>query len=622
MWLIHLTSELEYVALIFALIMQMINRNTGIISTYAGNGMTGTGTDNIRANATQFNSPSCVVYEPNKDEVYICDSFNNRIRKVNASNIITTVTGGGFGVGFGGDGGIATVALLNNPKSIAFSSNSTIMFVSDTSNLVIRAVNMTSTIISTIAGTPSASGSEGDGGNAKNAKLGASISQMIVEESFLFICDTSNSKIRRINMSTNVIETVLGTGSTKYAGDGNFALSAALSAPYALAMDLKRNLLFISDPQNNRVRLINSSSNIISTFAGTGQTDMTGDGGLATLASFKNPTGLAFDSTRDLLYIADSDCNVVRAVAMATQVITTLVGQNGDGGYNGEGKFANQSLLKSPSGLFYDAQSDSLFIADSSNNRIRQVNLTIQRVTTYAGGATVGFFGDGGQRQLANLRMPTGITIDSKKRTLYFTDRGNHRIRKIDMQSNIISTVIGNGQAISTGDGFATVLASTNDPFGIDIDEAKQLLFFSEQASNVVRVIDLSTNFVTRIAGTRTEAFDGDGDFSVYASLKKPKFLMVSANGVYIVDADNNRIRLVTNLTCNIGSGGSYPNCSYCAAGMYMSDFGALSCLPCNAGMYSTTLGSITKQLCFPCSAGTFSVAGSSICTLSCWFIC
>ena len=273
---------------------------------------------------------------------------------------------------------------------------------------------------------------------------------------------------------------VAGNGTQGYLGDGQAATSAELNSPVAMALDSSGNL-YIADAANNRIRKVSGGK--ISTFAGNGTAQYSGDGGAATSASLADPYGLAFDQQGNL-YIADLNNQVVRQVTPSGTISTfagiNLYGSGGDGGP------ATSAYLNRPIGLAVDTAGD-LYIADSNNYCIRKVT-TDGIIHTVAGKITAsGYSGDGGPATSALMGTPFGIALDSTG-NLYIADTSNNRIRMVSAATGIITTVAGNGQQGDGGDGGPATSAQLNDPEGVAVDAAGAI-YISEKFGNRVRQV-------------------------------------------------------------------------------------------------------------------------------------
>jgi len=279
----------------------------GIISTIAGNGTGGYNGDNISATSAEIFDPTGVAVD-GAGNVYIADKSNNRVRKVDASGIITTIAGNGT-AGFGGDGLPATVSMLNNPRGVATDAAGNV-YIADQANQRIRKINIAG-IISTIAGSAS-SGFSGDNGPATLAALQNPYSVAIDASGNIYIADVDNERIRMVDAS-GIITTFAGTGTGGYNGDGIAATDAQLSEPTGIAVDAM-GIVYIADAWNSRIRAV--SAGIISTLAGTGVAGYNGDGGIA-VTELNIPYGVGLDAGGNI-YIADYSNNLARYITRPT----------------------------------------------------------------------------------------------------------------------------------------------------------------------------------------------------------------------------------------------------------------------------------------------------------------
>ena len=279
---------------------------SGVITTFAGNGLQGYSGDGGPATSAELNNPDWVAFDSAGD-LLIAEAYNDDIRKVDPSGIITTIAGTPGIAGFAGDGGTAIAAQLNFPFGLTTLPGGGFVF-SDLSNNRVRKVDASGTI-STIAGNGTA-GYRGDGGLGTAAELNAPIGTTIDGAGDLYIVDDGNNVVRRVDAS-GTITTVAGNGTAGYSGDGGPATAAQFNAPY----DVKygEGLVFVSDYSNNVIRKIDAGGTI-STVVGNGTAGYSGDGGPALLAQLNGPTGMAFTSGADLL-IADNSNDVVRDAA-------------------------------------------------------------------------------------------------------------------------------------------------------------------------------------------------------------------------------------------------------------------------------------------------------------------
>jgi len=354
------------------------------INTVAGNGNGGYLGSGIPALQAELNRPSAVALD-SAGNFYIADTFNQRIRKVSTTGVITTYAGNGS-QNYAGDGDQADSASLNNPTAIAFDAQGN-LYIADSGNNVIRKVTPAG-IISTVAGNGTA-GFSGDTAAATGAELWNPNGVAVDSKGNLYIADTDNCVIRMVN-SKGIIATYAGVAPASnknydgpcvylnasggayrnggYNGDGP-ATAALLNLPQGIALDSAGDL-YIADTQNSLVRVVSSKTGNLTTVAGSFPAGYTGDNGPALAAALNLPQSVALDSNGNL-YIADTNNQVIREVTASNQYIATIAG-NGTAGFSGDTGLATSAELYFPAGVAVDASAD-LYIADSYNNRIREV---------------------------------------------------------------------------------------------------------------------------------------------------------------------------------------------------------------------------------------------------------
>jgi sugar lactone lactonase YvrE len=346
----------------------------GVIRTIAGSGAQSYSGDGGAATAAALNGPNGVNVD-SRGNVYIADSINHRIRKVSAATgIITTIAGTGT-PGYSGDGGPATSAQLYFPFGVALDGSGNV-YISDFGNSRIRKVSAVTGLIATIAGT-GAPGYSGDGGAATAAQL-YTYGIAVDDIGNVYAADAGNQRVRMISSTTGVITTIAGTGVPGYSGDGGAATAAQLNDPVMVAVDGSGNV-YVADKTNNRIRMISAATGLITTIAGTGTAGFGGDGGAATAAQLFQPVGIGVDASGNV-YFTDTQNSRVRKIGVATGVITTIAG-TGVYGYAGEGGSAN--------GLAVD-RSGNVYVCDLVNNRIRFIDFTTPLIGFSEAGANIG----------------------------------------------------------------------------------------------------------------------------------------------------------------------------------------------------------------------------------------
>jgi sugar lactone lactonase YvrE len=329
--------------------------------------------------------------------------------------VISTVVGGGQG----GDGGPATSALLANPDAVTCDSHKN-LYVVDQGFANVRKVNRKGTI-TTVAGTAGGSSLfSGDGGPATTAKLNGPLSIALDPTGNLYIADSGNNRIRRVD-NKGVITTVVGNGEAGFSGDGGPAAAAKLADPEAIAFDAAGNL-YVDDYNNSRIRRVDRKG-IIKTVAGTGEAGFSGDGGPATAAKLSEVEGISVDENGNLL-IADTSNQRIRRVD-EKGVITTVAG-TGKTGNSGDGGPATAATFHDPVSVVAD--SDGLYISDHHNDRVRRIDHN-DTIATFAGTGVRGFSGDGDPATSAMLNQPWALAVCNG--TLYITDSFNHRVRAV-----------------------------------------------------------------------------------------------------------------------------------------------------------------------------------------------
>lgn len=427
--------------------------------------------------------------------LYIADQYHCRLRRVDALGNISTVAGTGI-CGFAGDGGFATKAQIYWPAGIAIDSHGNIFF-SDEINSRIRVINASGKI-TTVAG--GAYGFCGDGGPAKQACLNIPTALAVAEGqsgASLYIADTYNNRIRMVNLVTGIITTVAGNGTRGYSGDGGAAIDASISSPKGLAVNTSSHTLWISDTSNSAIRSVDTTTGIITTFFGNGSCGIT----------LCFPQGIALDSSGNL-YVSAIGNGIVLEVQVPSGVAITKAG-NGGQGFGGDGGLAVSALLNAAQDVFLDS-SGNLLIVDSLNDRVRKVDAS-GIISTIAGGGV----GDGGRSTLSAVNWAQGIAFD-KTGNLYIADTWNNRVRMVT-PAGVISTIAGTGVSGSSGDGGAATQAQLNEPTAVVADGLGNI-YVADYGNFSLRKISATGIISTIASNVFLNALAVDSSGNIYGS--------------------------------------------------------------------------------------------------------
>ncbi|HWS72836.1 MAG TPA: hypothetical protein VN605_12015, partial [Thermoanaerobaculia bacterium] len=541
--------------------IRRVDATTGTITTIAGRNedanIPGIG-DGGPAKDAFLRSPAGLAWR--NGELYIVDvGYDaNRVRKIDRNGIITTVAGKGGDAGFSGDGGAATEAQFREPTGIAVDAVGN-LYIADSGNNRIRKVDAATKTITTIAGGGSPADDLGEGLPATEAKLDFPLALALDPTGAVVIADTYHARIRRLDPASGKLTTIAGNGDYS-GGDGGPATSAGMNAPFAIAYDARGNL-FIHDNSNGSIRRVDASTKIISTVAGGG--DYIGDGRVATAAVLLAPRGLTFDLKGNLL-IADSNHTLIRRVDVATGVISTFAGKLFTGYTDGQdGTDRRESTVGSVLDVAVD-KAGNVFAADALNEVVWRIDPN-DKIFRYAGGNQPDGKndGDGGPALSASLH-PTGLGLDAAG-NLFIADSQRHRVRRIDAQTKIITTVAGTGTAGFGGDGGAATQAKLDTPYDVAVDRRGNV-FISDNANGAVRRVDAATGTITTIAGgmpPQSGNSNGDGGPASMALISPVQLTIDPKNDdLYVADGNGYRLRRIDAQTQTIttvaGSGVAY----------------------------------------------------------------
>ncbi len=532
-------NAMQSIAKILCLLLIPFMANGQVVTTYAGCGiLTGV---LLRGDGGLANSDTAQLGRPaglnldNEGNLLICH-ISQLVRKVDkTTHILSRVAGSDTSSsrGHGGDGGPATCALITSPYD-ACTDRAGNLYIADAWYSEVRKVTASTGIIDTFAGNRNP-GSRGDGGPAKRAELMAVAGvRFDTGQQYLYISDMYNHKIRRVNMSTNIITTYAGTGVTGYSGDGGRADTAKFSRLLGMCFD-KNNNLYVGDWDNARVRKIDGATRIVSTFAGNGVTGYSGDGGPATAARISKPTGMCFDKCGNFFF-SNEDSNVVRRIDANTGIITTIAG-NGTAGFSGDNGPATAAQFNHPTGVIVD-DSGNVFVGDFYNLRVRKVTISnpyihITASATFVSSGssvTVSTIVSGGGDTPAFQWYVNGHAISGATGSSYTYTPANGDSVWCVLTSN--SRCVGAPNATSNG------LRITTAPAGVNEVIASQIHLYPNPAKtqlNISSPVPLNSVIISDLLGRQVfsqqyQSTKAEADITHLA----PGMYVVRVNGVYL----------------------------------------------------------------------------------------
>ena len=548
--------------------------SAGTIETIAGTGRFGWDGDGGPAASATLTAMSGVATDQNGN-LYIADTWADRIRKIDSHGTISTVAGTGE-EGRSGDGGPATEARLNRPHGVAIDGSGNI-YIADTENHLVRRVDGSGTI-TTFAGTGD-EGYSGDGGAATDAQLDEPHAVAIDPTGNVFVADTRNRTVRRVDPA-GIITTVAGTGPRGRGRVTGIGTEVRMSHPRALAIGRSGDV-YIADQWANRVLRLDTAgaiavvvglgrrefffpgdiavdtegnayvafrsmhtvlrvepSGLVAPFAGGGRYGFSGDGGPAVNARLAFPTGVATDD-RGNVYIADNSNHRIRMVDRGG-TIETIAG-SGARGFAGDGGPATSASFYYPADVAAGADG-SVYVADGRNNRIRKID-SAGIVTTIAGNGRIGLPEPGAEAIRSPLRSPRGVGVDSQGR-VYIPDLWTRRVYMVD-NAGVLRIVAGNGELRGGGDGGPATSAAVGGPQGVAISDT-DTLYITDSFSDVIRRVT-TDGIITTIAGTGRGGYNGDGSPAREYQLRNPAGVAArSDRKVWVADGLNHRVRTLT----------------------------------------------------------------------------
>ena len=574
------------------------------ITTVAGTGAAGS--SDGPGSSARFNEPRGIVFAGDR-KLYIADTGNNKIRVFDPStSAVSTVAGSGQ-AGF--KDGQGSAAQFDQPAGLDFERAGPSLLVADTGNDVIRRVQVNSTAVTTVAGTPRQSGSSGDCTGSPSscplataAKLNSPFGVTALQNGGILIADTLNYSVRYVDEAGHLWH-VAGNGHKSFYGDGVAETSAEISGASSVAfvpppppagdisaLDLSSDGgVVFADPYNNVVRVI-SGSGQVTTLAGSGQAGFSGDCRVnpaapcvdASDAQLNSPFGVAaYESRSDgslTIYVADTFNNRVRAItfpsggsaggspspAPAPSAIITTVAGTGVAGFSGDGGAATAAKLSFPIGVSVDG-SGNLYIADSYNARIRKVDANAARdgshhISTVAGTGKLGFqpSDEGGSATSAHLYFPYGVTADANGSSGFLVaDSFDNRVLAVD-GGGAVKTIAGVGTAGSAGDSGPATHAQLDRPWAAIPDAAGDGVLIADHMNNKVRSISASGG-ITTLAGSGQGGDRGDGGSASLAELSGPRGLAIgSGGGILAADSMSDRVRVIGSVDVTESGSGAF----------------------------------------------------------------
>ena len=334
-----------------------------------------------------------------------------------------------------------------------------------------------------------------------------------------------------LTASAATVTTLIGTGVAGFS-------ETQVNNPYGMAIGPDGGLYFC-DLDNQRIRRLDLKSKKLTTIAGNGEKGYRGDGGPAIEASLNMPHELRFDRNGDL-YVAERDNHVVRKIAMKTGVISTVAG-NGTRGFSCAGGLATQARLNQPHSIFFD-RDGTLLICDIGNHRIRRVHLDTGIIETYAGTGETSQTPDGSPVHGTPLRGPRTLAL-APNGDLYIALREGNAIYRIDAKTQTFHHIAGTGNQGRTGDGGPAREATLSGPKGLTLGP-DQTLFLADTESHTIRRIDLKSGIITTVLGTG-ERGDGPESDALACKLSRPHGVLFANGVLYVADSEANRIRVL-----------------------------------------------------------------------------
>jgi sugar lactone lactonase YvrE len=501
-------------------------RSTVIAGTGAPSGLG----DGVQATSAALYAPQGLFWYAPQNALYIADTYHQVIRKIDCTTgLISTVAGNGTS-GFSGDGGSALTANLSSPYDVCLDGNGNI-YIADTGNQRVRRVDAVTGFITTVAGRGSGGAYTPDPTDTRAiaAQLNWVTGVAVDAQNNFYICDENDFRIRKVTVADGTIVTVAGNGNNGTSGDSGQATAATISNPYKLLVMSDGTIIFSQSDYNNSFRKV-APSGVISTLITT---------------TNGSPGGLWLDGSGNLFFTSNDGVEK----RTAGGAISTIISSNGNG-YTGDGGPASAAKLWSYSSAITGDSQGNVYVLDPGNNVVREVLASNGTITTFAGSYYNYYNGDQGQATAGFWTNPvSGSIAQDSARNIFIADTGENRIRRIDGSTGIITTVAGNGSSGFSGDGRKAIWAQFKNLTAVTVDSSDNL-YVTDNTNGRIRRIDGTTGIVTTVAGDGSQGYQGDGGQANLAQVYNPDGLCVDAsNNLYFCDTGNNVIRMIKHAT-------------------------------------------------------------------------
>jgi DNA-binding beta-propeller fold protein YncE len=538
----------------------------------------GPGSADGYGSVARFNKPQGVAVTGSGDTAYVADMENGTIRKIDlTTGAVSTLAG--LALQPGSADGVGSAARFKYPYGVAVDATGTTVYVADTANHLIRRIDVATRTVTTLAGKAGVTGSaDGVGTDAGfNYPVGLAVD---AAGTTVFVADRNNATVRRVDVATRAVTTLAGQAGAYGTVDG-VGSSARFSDPHGISTDAAGTVLYVSEPYSSTIRKIEVVTGSVTTLA-TGPIAVSGvatnaaasvvfatDGGTlvfgvnpntgaraplagaqyysgsadgtGTDARFWNPVGVATDAAGGTLYVADSTNDTIRRVAVATAMVTTQAGRAPAPLNESLDGVGSQARFYWSSGVAVDAAGKTAYVAESSGRcAIRQIDLATGTTTTLAGG-TCGYAD--GVGSAARFQTPTGIAVTGDGTIAFVADQANQIIRRIDVASQTVTTFAGLPGAQGYDDGVGSA-ARFYDPSWVAVDAAGTTVFVTGKWDAAVRMIDGATQAVTTLAGVSSQigTVDGIGSAARFTALSG---IAADAAGAKVFVFDNRCVRQV-----------------------------------------------------------------------------